>query len=132
MATLPTYSIAAAHAYDHAAPGTYVETAAGILLTNASGAIVGPLLAATLMEQAGTSTLFLFTALAQASLAAFAFTRLGRRAAPATADKTEFDLAATAPLGGVMSPEPLDPNDPNVATPPDANLAPGNKDSAAG
>lgn len=132
MATLPTYSIAAAHAYDHAAPGTYVETAAGILLTNASGAIVGPLLAATLMEQAGTSTLFLFTALAQASLAAFAFTRLGKRAAPATADKTEFDLAATAPLGGVMSPEPLDPNDPNVATPPDANLAPGNKDSAAG
>jgi hypothetical protein len=132
MATLPTYSIAAAHAYDHAAPGTYVDTAAGILLTNASGAIVGPLLAATLMEQAGTSTLFLFTAIAQASLAAFAFTRLAKRAAPATADKTEFDLAATAPLGGVMSPEPLDPNDPNVATPPDADATPGKKDSAAG
>jgi len=132
MATLPTYSIAAAHAYDHAAPGTYVETAAGILLTNASGAIVGPLLAATLMEQAGTSTLFLFTAIAQTSLAVFAFTRLAKRAAPATADKTEFDLAATAPLGGVMSPEPLDPNDPNVATPPGADATPGDKDSAAG
>jgi len=132
MATLPTYSIAAAHAYDHAQPGTYVETAAGILLTNASGAIVGPLLAATLMEQAGTSTLFLFTAIAQASLAAFAFTRLGKRAAPATADKTEFDLAATAPLGGAMSPGPLDPSHPNVATPPTADVAPGDKDSAAG
>jgi MFS family permease len=134
MATLPTYSIAAAHAYDHAQPGSYVETAAGILLTNASGAIVGPLLAATLMEQAGTSALFLFTAIAQASLAAFAFTRLGKRAAPATADKTEFDLAATAPVGGVMSPEPLDPNDPNVATPPgaDADAPSGDKGSAAG
>ena len=132
MATLPTYSIAAAHAYDHAAPGTYVETAAGILLTNASGAIVGPLLAATLMEQAGTSTLFLFTAIAQASLAVFAFTRLAKRAAPATADKTEFDLAATAPLGGAMSPGPLDPNDPNVATPPSADVVPGDKDGAAG
>jgi MFS family permease len=132
MATLPTYSIAAAHAYDHAAPGTYVETAAGILLTNASGAIVGPLLAATLMEQAGTSTLFLFTAITQASLAVFAFTRLGKRAAPATEDKTEFDLAATAPLGGPISPGPLDPNHPNVATPPDADAVPGDKDSAAG
>jgi hypothetical protein len=84
------------------------------------------------MQQAGTSTLFLFTAVVQASLAAFAFTRLGKRAAPATADKTEFDLAATAPLGGVVSPEPLDPNDPNVATPPDADVAPNDKDSAAG
>jgi MFS family permease len=130
MSTLPTYSIAAAHAYDHATPGTYVETAAGILLTNAAGAIVGPLLASTLMTHAGTSTLFLFTAIVQASLAAFAFTRLGKRAAPATADKTEFDLAATAPVGVVVPPEPLDPNDPNVATPPDA--APGAKDGAAG
>jgi MFS family permease len=132
MATLPTYSIAAAHAYDHAAPGTYVDTAAGILLTNASGAIVGPLLAATLMEQAGTSKLFLFTGVVQASLAAFAFTRLGKRAAPATEDKTEFDLAAQAPLGGALSPEPLDPADPNVATPPDADIPPGDRSGAAG
>jgi MFS family permease len=132
MATLPTYSIAAAHAYDHAAPGTYVETAAGILLTNASGAIVGPLLASTLMEHAGTSRLFLFTAIVQASLAMFAFSRLGKRAAPATADKTGFDLAATVPLGGVMSPEPPDPADPNVASPRGTTAAPEENDGAAG
>jgi hypothetical protein len=84
------------------------------------------------MGQAGTSTLSLFTAIVRASLAAFAFTRLGKRAAPATEDKTRFNLAATASVGGVMSPEPLDPNDPNVATPSDAGPTSGDKDSAAG
>ena len=115
--TLPTYSIAAAHAYDHAEPGTYVETAAGILLANGTGAIVGPLIASALMESTSTATLFLFTAIAQGGLALFVMSRLTRRAALKTADKTGFDLAATAPVGGVISPEMLDPADPNVAVP---------------
>jgi MFS family permease len=118
MATLPTYSIAAAHAYDHAEPGTYVETAAGILLLNALGAIVGPLVASALIEETNASFLFLFIAIVQVGLAAFAFTRLGKRPALASAEKTDFDLAATAAVGMVMSPEPLDPDDPNVVTPP--------------
>jgi MFS family permease len=118
MATLPTYSIAAAHAYDHAVAGTYVETAAGILLLNALGAIVGPLAASVLIEETNASLLFLFIAVVQIGLAAFAFTRLGKRQALASAEKTDFDLAATAAVGMVMSPEPLDPDDPNVVTPP--------------
>ncbi len=118
LTTLPTYSIAAAHAYDYAEPGTYVETAAGILLANACGSIVGPLLASLLMQRTGTTMLFLFTAIVQAALAAFVFARLRLRAPPATAEKTEFDLAATAPVGGVIPPEALDPEDTNVATPP--------------
>jgi MFS family permease len=118
MATLPTYSIAAAHAYDHAEPGTYVETAAGILLLNALGAIAGPLVASTLIEETNASYLFLFIAIVQVGLAAFAFTRLGKRPAMATAEKTDFDLAATAAVGMVLPPEPLDLADPNVVTPP--------------
>lgn len=118
MTTLPTYSIAAAHTYDHAEPGNYVETAAGILLTNAVGSTLGPLLASMLMEWTSTAMLFLFTAVVQASLAIFALVRIASRAPLTTADKTDFDLAATAAVGGVMSPEPLDPDDPNVVTPP--------------
>ena len=42
VTTLPTYAIAAAHAYDHAPPGGFVATAAGLLLANGVGAIIGP------------------------------------------------------------------------------------------
>jgi MFS family permease len=123
VTTLPTYAIAAAHAYDHAPPGGYVATAAGLMLANGVGASVGPLLAAGLMEATSTATLFLFTAFAQSGLALFAIARMKTRAAPAGGDKTGFDLAATAPVGAVISPEPLDPADdlvlvPEAASPP--------------
>ena len=76
VTTLPTYAVAAAHAYDHAPPGGYVATAAGLLLANGVGAIVGPLLAAGLMEATSTAMLFLFTAFAQSGLALFAIARM--------------------------------------------------------
>jgi len=117
MSTLPTYSLSAAHAYDHASSDTMVETAAGLLLANACGAVAGPLLAAPLMQQAGPATLFVFIAGAQALLAAFVVYRLRVTPAVPVEDKTGFDLAATAPIGGVISPEQLDPQDPSVATP---------------
>jgi MFS family permease len=124
MATLPTYSLSAAHAYDHAAPDTFVETAAGLLLANAFGSIVGPLLAAPLMQQVGPQMLFVFMAVAQGLLAAFVVYRLRVRRPVPTEDKTTFDLAATAPIGGVISPEQLDPQDPNVATPQAVEIVP--------
>jgi MFS family permease len=118
MTTFPTYAIAAAHAYDHAQPGTFVETAAGLILANALGSIVGPLLASVLMEQAGPSKLFLFTAFVQACLVMFTVMRMGIQPAVAQADKTEFDLAATAAVGTVVSPELPDIDDPLVVAPP--------------
>jgi MFS family permease len=118
MATLPTYSIAAAHTYDRTAAGNFVETAAGILLANAAGSIVGPLLASPLMEEAGSSKLFLFIAFVQACLVIFAATRMGIQPATVPADKTGFDLAATASVGAVVSPELPDIDDPLVVAPP--------------
>jgi MFS family permease len=117
VTTLPTYAVAAAHAYDHAPPGGFVATAAGLLLANGVGAIIGPLLAAGLMQATSTSMLFLFTALAQGGLALFAIARMKTRAAPPAVDKTGFDLAATAPVGAVIPPEPLDPADELVIVP---------------
>jgi MFS family permease len=117
VTTLPTYAVAAAHAYDHAPPGGYVATAAGLMLANGIGAIVGPLLAAGLMEATSTAMLFLFTAFAQSGLALFAIARMKTRAAPAGGGKTGFDLAATAPVGAVIPPEPLDPADDLVLVP---------------
>ena len=87
------------------------------LLANGFGAIIGPILAATLMEATSNPMLFLFTALWQLGLAAFALARIRTRAAMPTAEKTDFDFAATAAVGTVISPEPLDPADDLVLVP---------------
>ena len=122
MATVPTYAIAAAHAYDRAEPGSYVETAAGILLANAAGSIIGPLLASLLMEQLGSARLFVFTAFVHGCLVLFAVARMRIEAPPAQAEKADFDLAATAQVGTVVSPEPLDIDDPLVVVPASAGI----------
>lgn len=117
LVTFPTYSVAAAHAYDYAPSGGHVATAAGLLLANGFGAIIGPILAAALMEATSNPMLFLFTAVWQLGLAAFALARIRTRAGLPTAEKTDFDLAATAAVGTVISPEPLDPADDLVLVP---------------
>ena len=113
----PTYSVAAAHAYDHAPRTGYVATAAGLLLANGAGAVIGPLLAAVLMESTSTAMLFLFIAAVQCALGLFALARIRSRPPPVEAEKTEFDLAATSAVGAVISPEPLDPEDDLVLVP---------------
>jgi hypothetical protein len=109
--------VAAAHAYDHAPKTGYVATAAGLLLANGVGAVIGPLLAAGLMEATSTAMLFLFIAAVQTALALFALARIRARPAPVEADKTGFDLAATADVGGVVPARPLDPADALVLVP---------------
>ena len=110
----PTYSVTAAHAYDHAAPGTFVETAAGLFVANASGAIVGPLVASAMMGVLGSPGLFLFTAIAQGGLAVYVFIRVRQRAAPVAPEKADFDLAAAVPVPGGV---PLEADDPAAVMP---------------
>ena len=130
-AAFPSYSVAAAHAYDHAPSGGYVATAAGLLLANGVGAVIGPLVASALMEATTTAMLFVFIAAVQIALALFAIARMRFRSAPTVAEKTDFDIAATAQVGTVKPPEPLDPADelvlvPDAPTP--APSAPGDMD----
>ncbi len=114
---LPCYSLAAAHAYDKTAPSDMVPTAATILLANAVGAAIGPLLASLVMAALGPRALFLFTAAAQGLLAVYVFYRTKVQAPLAAPEKTEFDLAATAPIGAMVTGEQLDPFDPSVVVP---------------
>jgi MFS family permease len=127
---LPCYSLAAAHAYDKTSASEMVPTAATILLANAVGAAIGPLPASLVMDALGPRALFLFTAAAQASLAAYVFYRTTVQAPLAAPEKTGFDLAATAPVGGVVTGEQLDPMDPSVLVP--DNYVPSGDDAAAG
>jgi MFS family permease len=114
---LPCYSLAAAHAYDKTPNSELVPTAATILLANALGAVIGPLLASAAMAWQGPRALFLFTALTQGLLAIYVFHRMTVQPSLTSAEKTDFDLAATAPVGAMVTGEMPDPADPSVIVP---------------
>jgi MFS family permease len=114
---LPCYAIAAAHAYDKTQLSDMVPTAATVLLANACGAVIGPLLASLAMAAKGPLALFLFIAAAQAALAVYVFYRTTVMASLSEPEKTGFDLAATAPVGAMVTGETLDITDPSVAVP---------------
>jgi MFS family permease len=118
FAIAPIYSISAAHAYDRVPKGTMVETAASLFLASATGSIVGPLVASVMMGHFGGAVLFLYTAAIYAALGAYVFIRVRQRPPALAEPKTEIRRGAAVPGGSTIGPEPLDPNDPNVATPP--------------
>ena len=113
------YPIAVAHTFDYADRGEYVHTSAGLLFANGLGSMVGPIAASALMGAIGAGGLFVFSALAQVGLSGFILYRLQRRASLTADMKVGFDLGATSQRGAVLTPEPLDPNDPGVAVPRD-------------
>jgi MFS family permease len=127
---LPCYSLAAAHAYDKTAVSNMVPTAATILLANAVGAAIGPLPASLVMAALGPRALFLFTSAAQALLAAYVFYRTTVQAPLAAPEKTDFDLASTAPVGAMVTGEQLNPLDPSVVVP-EHHVPPTDGDTAA-
>ncbi len=105
---LPTYSLAAAHGYDKTPASDTVVTAATILLANGLGSAIGPFFASALMAWLGPGALFLFTAIAQALLAVYVIHRIRVMATLTPPDKTDFDLATTAPVGTVVAVDPAD------------------------
>lgn len=117
IATQPAYAIAASHAFDHADRSDYVETSSGMNLAFGIGSSFGPLTAAYLMQSVGSWGLFLQVAVIQALMGLYILSRLFQRAAPSIEEKTDFDYAASAQVGTVLSPEPLDLEDPSVIPP---------------
>jgi MFS family permease len=105
-AALPLYAICAAHAFDFVERSDFVEAASGLLLANGIGSVIGPLLAASTMQQMGPAGLFASTAVFHVLLAGFAFWRTTRRTAPSAAERTEFDLTSTAPTMVAFEPVP--------------------------
>jgi len=114
---LPGYSLAAAHAYDKTPASDIVSVAATILLANGLGSVIGPLIGAAFMSAEGPRGLFLFTAIAQALLAAYVFYRTRVQVTLDPPQKTEFDLATAALVGGVVTQEAPDPADPSIILP---------------
>jgi MFS family permease len=114
---LPCYSLAAAHAFDKTPISDVVPTSATILLANGLGSMIGPLPASAFMLAEGPQALFLFAAITQALLAVFVLYRTTVQASLTPTEKTEFELATTAPVGAVVTHDAPDPADPSVAVP---------------
>jgi MFS family permease len=77
--TIPLYSVAVAHANDHAPPEEAVEVSSGLLIVYGCGSIAGPLLAGIALELAGPGAVFALAAAVMATTAAFALWRMTRR-----------------------------------------------------
>lgn len=90
----PLYSICAAHVNDHIEEDGFVEAASGLLLAFSSGAVVGPLVASTMMAGGGVAMLFVFTAVVHFVLLMYALYRMSRSERPAEEDRGSFVEAA--------------------------------------
>ncbi|MDJ0932365.1 MFS transporter [Breoghania sp.] len=113
----PAYSIAVAHAFDHVESESFVETSSGLLLANGIGSTIGLLVASVVMMRVGPSGLYATIAVMMFSLAAYIIFRIQVRERPSARLHTEFDLAGTAQVGGVLTPELLDKSSPHVVVP---------------
>jgi MFS family permease len=102
------YSIAVAHANDHARSEDFVKVSSGLLLLYGFGTMVGPVLGAVLMGELRPESLFLATALAHTLLAGYVLLRIRRRAPVPREAKDAFK---TLPADRALTPEAtrLDP-----------------------
>ena len=105
-ASIPVNALCVANANDFAPEGAAVETAAGLLLVWACGAVAGPVVASLLMERLGPEALFLHAGAVFATLAVFALWRRGRRDAPEAEGRGGF-LDAVVAVETVAPIEPI-------------------------
>ncbi len=105
------YSLAVAHANDHAKPEDFVKVSGGLLLLYGFGTMIGPLIGAALMGYLSPESLFLATALAHFLLAGYTLVRISRRAPVPVEDREAFK---TLPSERGVTPEAgrLDPRTP--------------------
>ncbi len=102
------YSIAVAHANDHASPADFVKVSGGLLLLFGIGTMIGPLIGAAAMETLTPDSIFLATILSHLAIAGYALLRTYRRAPVPQAERESF---TAVPAERVLTPEAgkLDP-----------------------
>ena len=105
------YSLAVAHANDHAKPEDFVKVSGGLLLLYGFGTMIGPVIGATLMGSMRPESLFLATALAHFLLVGYTILRIRRRA-PIPVDEREAFKTMPAERGVTPEAARLDPRTP--------------------
>jgi MFS family permease len=74
---LPLYALTVAHANDRMPRNAFVEASATLLLINSVASVIGPTVAASVMDRFGAPALFFFTAAVHISMLVFTAVRLG-------------------------------------------------------
>jgi MFS family permease len=109
------YPVIVAHANDHAAEGTGIQTSGGLLMVFGVGSIIGPLVAGIGMSSIGDSGLFLTSIAAHGCLIVFAIWRISIRAAVAGKHKGGFAISpqarASTPQTAVLAGEDFAPGE---------------------
>jgi len=90
LGAFPLYALCVAHTNDRLAPNEFVQASSALLLIYGGGAVVGPLVASSLMTAIGSEGLYMFTAAVHGLTAVYALYRLRRRRAIPTAEKEHF------------------------------------------
>jgi MFS family permease len=98
------YSIAVAHANDHADPANFVKVSGGLLLLYGFGTMIGPIIGAAMMARMRPESLFLATALAHLLLGVYTVLRISRRAPVPLGERENFQ---TLPAERAVTPEAL-------------------------
>jgi MFS family permease len=105
LAQHPLYGVIIAFANDRAQGRAFAKTASELLLTHSVGTILGPIIAAGLMDMFGNRTLFLYTSVVYAMLILFVLWRLRRHAdAVSKSDVHPLTTLVTSPEGYVLDP----------------------------
>lgn len=105
------YSLAVAHANDHAKPEDFVKVSGGLLMLYGFGTMIGPVIGALLMGSLGPESLFLATALPHLLLAGYTMLRITRRA-PVPLDERESFKTLPSERGVTPEAVRLDPRTP--------------------
>jgi len=87
---IPMFGLAAAHANDHAEPGSAIETNGGLLLLHGCGSVVGATLGAMVMSAFGPSFLFVYIAVIYIFIGGFCLARVASRRGVAQEQKSPF------------------------------------------
>jgi MFS family permease len=98
------YSIAVAHANDHADTANFVKVSGGLLLLYGFGTMIGPVVAAAFMDWISPDAVFLTTALAHLGLGIYAILRKRVRAPVPIAERETFQ---TLPSERAVTPQAL-------------------------
>jgi MFS family permease len=102
------YSIAVAHANDHARPEDFVKVSGGLLLLFGIGTMIGPLIGSTAMELLTPESVFIATVLPHLAIGGYAILRTYRRA-PVPLDKRESFTAVAGERAQTPEAVKLDP-----------------------
>jgi MFS family permease len=100
---LPLYGLSIAHANDRIPREEFVESSATLLLINSLASVLGPTLAAGVMDAFGAKSLFFFTAAVHLAMTVFTVVRVRQKQAPAAEHRDKFK-----PLPHQASPSSLE------------------------